>query len=60
MFEAGNIEFVCPMCKTSTRQTLLDGEKKGIYTKIESTTKKNFFVFIKKELEQKGSGSKNH
>jgi len=37
------------MCNDKTRLRLVEAEKKGKYTKIESATKKNFFVFMPKE-----------
>ena len=53
--DAPNIAFVCPMCNDKTRLRLVEAEKKGKYTKIESGTKKNFFVFMPKE-----SAARNH
>ena len=47
MFESNaNIKFICPYCKKQTKEKLMEGERKCLFSKMESTTKKNFFVFI--------------
>ena len=51
MFESNSkIKFICPMCKASTKQKLMDGERRSAYSKLESQTKRNFYVFIPMRL----------
>ena len=42
-----DIVFVCPFCQEETMKKCLDGERKGMYQKIQSQIKPNFFTFVK-------------
>ena len=45
IFISQQVKFVCPYCQSSTKAKLIEGEKKSLYTKEESSKRRNFFVF---------------